>query len=156
MSLKSVVAASAAVAVFAGLAMAQTWSSDPTFGSVSLNAGFTPDPYTVAITAGGHIDAASRSNGQCQGMIADAPDFSLYYTAGSWPLSIGARSNTDTTLVVNGPDTSWYCDDDGGEGLNPHMTFSNPQSGRYDIWIGTYGTGSDLAEATLTISEIGQ
>ena len=32
------------------------------------------------------------------------------------------RRSSDTTLVVNGPDGRWYCDDDGGNGsLNPAL-----------------------------------
>ena len=43
----------------------------------------------------------------------------LNYRAGSYPLIISVASRSDTTLVVNGPDGSWYCDDDGGNyGLN--------------------------------------
>ena len=155
MSLKSVLVAGIAAVAISGAASAQDWSLNPTFGSVSLNAGFMPDPYTVSITAGGTIDARSASGGQCQGMIANAPDFRLYYGAGSLPLYLGARSDRDTTLVVNGPDGSWYCDDDSGDGLNPLIYFSRPMSGQYDIWIGTYGTNSGLANSVLTISEIG-
>ena len=39
-------------------------------------------------------------------------------------------------------------------GLNPMVSWSNPPSGQYDIWIGTYGSGSGMAGATLTISEL--
>lgn len=155
MSLKSIAAAALLAASTAGIAVAQDWSLNPTFGSVSLSGGFTPDPYTVSITAGGNIDATQVFD-RCRGMIANAPDFRLQFNPGSLPLTIGARSNTDTTIVINGPDGQWYCDDDSGEGLNPSVTFNNPQGGQYDIWIGTYGSGSDLASSTLTISELGR
>ena len=58
------------------------------------------------------------------------------------------------TLLVNAPDGSWYCNDD-SNGLNPMVSWSSPRSGQYDIWIGTYGSGSGMASATLTISELG-
>jgi len=78
----------------------------------------------------------------------------LNYNAGSYPLIISVRSNADTTLVVNGPDGSWYCDDDGGnQGLNPSIRFNGPSSGRYEIWVGTYGNSS-LQPAELHISEV--
>jgi len=154
MSLKMIAAAALVAASTAGIAAAQDWSLNPTFGTVNLTTGFTPDPYTVPITAGGTIDATQVFD-RCRGMIANAPDYRLHFNAGSLPLSFGSQSNRDTTLVINAPDGSWYCDDDGGEGLNAHVTFNNPQSGQYDIWIGTYGTNSDLAQATLTISELG-
>lgn len=155
MSFKTIAAAALIAASTAGVAVAQDWSLNPTFGSVSLNGGFTPDPYTVSITAGGTIDATQVFD-RCRGMIANAPDFRLNFNPGSLPLTIGAQSSSDTTIVINAPDGQWYCDDDSGDGLNPSVTFNNPQSGQYDIWIGTYGSGSDLANSTLTISELGR
>ena len=45
--------------------------------------------------------------------MAEAPDYRLNYQAGgNWPLHIFAQSDSDTTLAVNGPDGTWYCDDD--------------------------------------------
>ena len=155
MSFKTIAAAALIAASTAGVAFAQDWSLNPTFGSVSLNGGFTPDPYTVSITAGGTIDATQVFD-RCRGMIANAPDFRLNFNPGSLPLTIGAQSSSDTTIVINAPDGQWYCDDDSGDGLNPSVTFNNPQGGQYDIWIGTYGSGSDLANSTLTISELGR
>ena len=155
MSFKTIAAAALIAASTAGVAVAQDWSLNPTFGSVSLNGGFTPDPYTVSITAGGTIDATQVFD-RCRGMIANAPDFRLNFNPGSLPLTIGAQSSSDTTIVINAPDGQWYCDDDSGDGLNPSVTFNNPQGGQYDIWIGTYGSGSDLANSTLTISELGR
>lgn len=142
------------IAITSGTALAQDPSAAPSFGDVSLTTGYTPDPYMVSITSGGLIDARGISP-SCAGWVANAPDFDLYFTAGSLPLTIAAMSDSDTTLVVNAPDGRWYCNDDGGQGLNPLLTFNNAQSGLYDIWIGSYRQG-DFANATLSISEIGQ
>ncbi len=125
----------------------------PTYGQVTLTAGFTPDPHTINLTAGGEIDALDALGGSCRGDIATAPDYSLNYTSGSWPLYIWAIADADTTIVINGPDGQWYCDDDSAGSLNPLFEFANPQSGRYDIWVGTYSGGT--APATLYISELG-
>ncbi len=146
-------AALAAVAT-AGVAAAQNYSLQPAYGTVNLNAGFTPDPVNVNVLSGGRIDAATRFNG-CRGFIADAPDVRLNYRAGtSLPLILSVNSSADTTLVVNGPDGQWYCDDDGGNtGLNPSLRFGSPMSGQYDIWIGTYGNASNQP-AVLSISEL--
>lgn len=136
-------------------AQAQDYSAPPSFGSVTLNAGFSPDPHVRNLTAGGSIRAETRFS-SCRGSIANAPDYSLYYTAGSFPLILTVDSNSDTTLVVNGPDAQWYCDDDGAQSpLNPLVRFNNPQSGRYDIWVGTYSQGAGVP-ATLFISEVGE
>jgi hypothetical protein len=146
-------AALAAVAV-AGVAAAQNYNLNPAYGTVNLTAGFTPDPYVVNVLSGGRNDAAQTVSSSCRGFVADAPDVRLNYSAGSYPLIISVNSGSDTTLVVNGPDGSWYCDDDGGnQGLNPSLRFNNPQSGQYDIWIGTYGNASNQA-AQLNISEL--
>ncbi len=147
--------ASLGLAAVAATATAQDYSADPSFGSVTLSAGFTPDPHSRNLTAGGSIRAQDRFS-TCRGYIANAPDYSVYYTAGStFPLIFSVDSDRDTTLVINGPDTRWYCDDDGGEGVNPLVRFGSPQSGRYDIWVGTYSSGSNVP-ATLFVSEVGE
>lgn len=135
----------------AGSVAAQDFGATPTFGELTLSTGFQPDPTYVNLTAGGSIYAGANSS--CRGYIANAPDVRLYYTAGSLPLIISVDSTTDTTLVVNAPNGSWYCDDDSGEGSNPSLTFSSPLSGRYEIWIGTYSSGG-YAAARLAISEL--
>jgi hypothetical protein len=132
-------------------AMAQNTGLRPNFGAVALNSGFTPDPYVVNVVAGGSIDAGSLG-GACRGAISDAADFELTYRAGSLPLAIRTRSGSDTTLVVNGPDGRWYCDDDSGGALNAQVFWSRPQSGVYDIWVGTFGGGT--ANAQLLITEL--
>lgn len=151
--LRTLLAAAAGLAALSGAAFAQDFNASPTYGSISLNAGFTPDPYSVNLQSGGSIDAQSALGGSCRGFIASAPDFSLNYGAGSFPLIISATAGADIALVVNDANGSWYCDDDSGGNLNPALHFSNPSSGRYDIWVATYGNSS-LQPATLHISEV--
>ena len=134
-------------------AVAQDWSLNPTYGSVNLTNGFAPDPHRVRLSSGGPIDASSSIGGNCRGFVADAPDYRVNYTAGSWPLIFNVESGSDTTLVVNGPDGRWYCDDDGGDGLNPRFEWGSPPSGQYDVYVGTYG-GATLQSATLLITEL--
>lgn len=136
-------------------ALAQDASLDPNFGSVSLRAGFTPDPMVVSMVAGGDVNVndASSLGGQCVGMITDAPDYRIAYTAQPGvKLTIRIRSQADTTLVVNGPDGQWYCNDDLGTSTNPGVVYRTPRSGVYDIWVGTYGT--DPAPAEIRITEM--
>ncbi len=138
-----------------GPVLAQDASLDPNFGSVDLRAGFTPDPMVVRITAGGTINVndASSLGGQCVGMITDAPDYRIAYTAQPGvQLTIRIRSQADTTLVVNGPNGNWYCNDDIGSSTNPGVVYRTPQSGVYDVWVGTYGT--DPAPAEIRITEM--
>jgi len=151
MLIRSLIAATAALLLVAPAAQAQDPSAKSTFGDISLSSGFTPDPHSVSLTAGGSIDASTIGS-PCRGSIARAPDFELTYSSGSLPLYIYAVSSSDTTLVVNGPDGQWYCDDDSNGGTNPQVTFNSPRSGTYDIWVGTFGGGT--ASATLNITEL--
>jgi hypothetical protein len=143
-----------AVACFAvAPALSQDYNADPNFGTLNLTTGFRPDPQIVAVRSGGAINAATIAN-TCAGFISSAPDIRLNYTAGSLPLIISVAADTDTSLVVNGPDGSWYCDDDSGvNGLNPMVRFNQPASGQYDIWIGTVGS-NELHPARLYVSEL--
>jgi hypothetical protein len=136
-------------------ATAQNVNLRPNFGTVALRTGFTPDPRTVNVRSGGNIDA-SRLGANCRGFISNAPDVRLNFTAGSsLPLIISANSRADTTLVINAPDGRWYCDDDGGRlGMNPAVRFDNVRSGRYEIWVGTYGRANAFEPAQLHISEL--
>lgn len=153
MMFRTLLTATAAMAALGAAATAQNYNLDPTYGTVSLSAGFSPDPYVVNVQSGGSIPASNASS-SCRGYIANAPDVRLNYSAGSsLPLILSVASNSDTTLVVNAPNGSWYCDDDGGEGTNPSLRFNSPMSGQYDIWIGTYGS-TDLRSAALNISEL--
>jgi len=128
------------------------YTLNPNYGSVSLDAGFTPDPWTKSILAGGSVPASGARSG-CEGSVSAAPDLQLFYEAGSLDLTIRAHASEDVTLLVNTPGGQWYCDDDGGGNLDPKITISGPQSGRYDIWVGTYN--DNMVQSTLEISELG-
>lgn len=152
--MKAVITTVAAVAALAaaGAASAQDWRQPANYGEVTLYAGFTPDPFTVNLTAGGNLNAQYTVSSSCRGYVTNAPDVQLNYQAGSLPLIISVNSGADTTLLINGPDARWYCDDDGGEGLNPSLRWDYPMTGAYDIWVGSYS--GQPAAATLSISEL--
>lgn len=129
---------------------------DPAYGVVDLMSGFQPDPHTQAIQAGGELDASGLGMPGCVGFVARAPDYRVNWTAGSGalPLVFSVASDSDTTLVINDAQGNWVCDDDGGNnGLNPAITFTNPPSGQYDIWVGTYGQDG-LQASVLHVSEL--
>jgi hypothetical protein len=144
----------AAATMAASPTLAQDTSANPNYGTIQLSAGFNNDPRSVSVVSGGSIPA-SNVGGQCSGYISRAPDLRLVYEAGSLPLIISVASDADTTLVVNAPDGSWHCDDDGGlNGLNPARRFPSPLSGRYEIWVGSYTAGTN-SRAQIYISEVG-
>jgi len=155
LAIKKIAAIAASTAIVAGaVAGLAIPAAAQTFGSVSLTAGFTPDPYRTQITSGGNI-AASTLFTNCTGWVADNVDFNVHYNAGNYPLTISSTSDADTTLIIQGPDGTWYCDDDSGPGLNPSITIRSPRSGRYAVWVGSYRQGQ-YARATLSVSEIGR
>lgn len=124
-------------------------SQRATYGEIYLSSGFNNDPYTVSVTSGGSVDASSVSSG-CVGMVSRAPDFQLTYDAGRMPLTFGTISGNDTTLMINGPDGRWACDDDSGGDGDALVTYSSPRSGVYDVWVGAYGGNSGSAELFIT------
>ena len=142
----------AAAMTISSSAMAQPdFSRPPSFGTLTLRTGFSPDPTIVNVTAGGRLNAATIDPA-CVGSVANSPDVRLNFTAGSdLPLIISVGSDSDTTLVVNGPDGRWYCNDD-TNGVNPVVRFNSPASGQYDIYIGHYQQGSSIP-AQLYVSE---
>ncbi|RZI98346.1 MAG: peptidase S1 [Brevundimonas sp.] len=150
--MRLLIAATACALAIAGGAAAQDYNADPNYGDITLSPGFTPDPHLVSLRAGGDISATAAGSG-CSGYITSAPDFRLVWDGkGSLNLKISVLSKADTTLVVNGPNGEWYCDDDTGEDNNPLITLSSI-AGRYEIWVGTYSSG-DPAPAVLSVSEI--
>lgn len=150
----AIVAALAATLGFSAAASAQDISATPLYGSLALNSGFTPDPTTVEVQAGGSDDASMLGAG-CGGYINNAaPDISVDYSAGGgFPLNIYVNSSADTTLVVRQPNGSWACNDD-SSGLNPWVSLTKPQSGTYHVWIGTWSAPGSISPATLYVSEL--
>ena len=128
------------------------FNASPTYGTVSLSSGFTPDPYFTQLSAGGGIDA-SAVGASCRGFVASNPDLRVNYRAGAVSLYVFVESDADTTLVVNAPDGSWHCAA-AAPGRGPLLAFEHPQSGQYDIWVGAH-SATVLSPAILRISEIG-
>lgn len=146
---KTLLLAAAAASFLATPVLAQSAHMTANYGEIHLSAGFTPDPYNVEMHAGGG-SSANHLPGACVGNISEAPDFEITYDAGSLPLVFRTLSRADTTLVINGPDGRWYCDDDSYGDGDAEVRFGRPQSGTYDIWVGVFG---ETAPATLIITE---
>lgn len=119
--------------------------------TVTLRPGFMPDPHTVQGTAGGPVDASSLSAG-CVGHVSSDPSHVLQAEGTFSRLRIMAHSGTDTTLVVQRPDGTYSCNDD-GEGLDPLVELTNAPAGTYRIWVGTWRPDAS-APYTVGISEM--
>lgn len=136
------------VAAASSPALAQDATALARHGDIALAAGFTPDPHEVAITTGGDLDAANLS-AACDGLIGEAPDLRVQYSAASaprTPLVVSAQSSADISLLISAPDGAWYCSTDGV------IRFGRPQSGAYAIWVAAPTAAS---EAALSLSATG-
>ena len=122
------------------------------YGDVTLDERFLPDPYEFSLMAGGGIDL---DVGSCNyGYVAESPDVNFHYnTSGGADLYVYASGADDTTLLLNRPDGSWVCDDDdlGDGNRSPLLVIPAAAGGLYNIWVGTYGAAN--TSATLYISE---
>lgn len=120
----------------------------PSYGSVTLNSGFLPDPRVVRLTSGGDVDAATLQPG-CTGFVSRAADVRVAYQAGTLPLTLSAVG-ANVSLLINGPDGRWHCTPLSATGAV--YRFARPSSGRYEIWVGAPRGGGSAAE--LRISEL--
>jgi hypothetical protein len=123
---------------------------------IALASGFGPDPMTLDVRAGGsvNIKMADEACRGYTGYIARWPDFVIDFDAGERPLHVSVASDADTVLAVRDPSGAWSCNDDHGpESLNAAVSFAEPRSGRYRVWVGTYGSDGDAPEAKLYLSE---
>ena len=133
------------------------WAAQPRYGTVQLIAGFGlepetgTDPHVVQVEAGGENRNAIEGNG-CEGYISAAPLVDVLYEAGPYKLFIYAEAKNDLILLINQPDGSWICDDDAGEGDYPAIVLNAPQSGRYNVWVGTFQR--EPVEAKLFVTEV--
>lgn len=122
---------------FTSSASAQNYHLHPSYGTVNLVAGFSPDPHSRVVRAGG--DTLYWTDA-CRAYFAEAPDYRLNYRAGSVALSIYVRATDDTALLIRNPVGSWFCNDD-LQHMDPGIHFNSPHSGQYDIWVGTSASG---------------
>lgn len=120
-------------------------------GSVALGAGFLPDPWSTAFNVRSARTAGSVSSG-CSGHIEWTPTLTLAFSGSSRALELYVRSTTDTVLLVRDPAGRIVCDDDSGGSNNPKIVFTNPRTGNYEIYVGTY-SANHTATGSLFISE---
>lgn len=121
------------------------FTAPPLFEHHTLTAPFRPDPFGITVQAGGNENISDANvfdltGGTCTGFVnAQQPDIAITYNSRGTPLLMSVNSEADTTLIVNMPDGTWRCNDDANTStLNPRLYFPEGQSGRYNIWVGTY------------------
>ena len=127
----------------------------PNYGARSIAPGFTPDPIQIAVTSGGTLNVSTMNLGaDCTGFATAAPDFNFTLTGTSSFLRLFVDAGTqDTTLIINKADGSWACNDDSNGGTNPMVDLRNAGPGLYNVWIGSYQSGT-RARGTLNVTEL--
>lgn len=118
--------------------------------TVTLSAGFMPDPHVLSGVSGGPVPAV-RVQPNCRGYIPPQPSFIMNTPTGFNFLRIFAESSGDTTLMVRSTNGTWCADDT--YGANPGVDLSALGPGRYDIYVGSYSSRSSHP-FQLSISEL--
>ena len=112
--------------------------------TIDLAAGFPLDPTFMSVNAGGAIPADLLGPG-CTGYVNTKPVVTLNWTGAADILKMFFVSNDDPTLVVLTPDGQALCNDDANaQLLDPVVQISNPMTGTYRIWAGSYTEGNLL------------
>lgn len=114
----------------------------PASGTLSPRADGAPEALDLTLRS---PTASPRDD--CPGAFdLSAPDAVVEWGGGA--LWMTARSATDATLAVYGPDGTWVCNDD-GEGLAPVVAWGDAPRGRYAVWVGAFAQQSAGAATLL-------
>lgn len=98
------------------------------------------DPIIVSMLSGGDVNVSQQGIGSCSGFVTSSPDAQIEVND-SLPLLRAFYTSTqtggDTTLTVELPNGSFVCNDD-FSGLDPLVEISNPDTGIYSFWVGSF------------------
>lgn len=111
-------------------------------------------PLTQDVKSAGTIAAFDIDLGsaQCSGYIGDTPDFVFDVTGATDQLTVWLASKQDASLLVVGPQSSAYCNDDSGPGnTNPSVRVQKPAQGRYGVFVGRLNQDAPV-EGTITVT----
>jgi len=113
---------------------------------ITLGNKVMPDPLIIRGETGGKYKAAAllntegTSTGFCNGFVHKKPNHLLLLSNFFEFLKIEVNSNSDTSIIIEGPGGVW-CNDD-FHGINPVIE-GQWQPGNYKIWIGSYQKNND-------------
>lgn len=118
--------------------------------SFTLYSGFAPDPKMLTGTAGGPVSGNQLSQA-CRGWVTTTPSHTMTLTARMPYLAVMINSAVDTTLIIQRPDGTYLCDDDGGGGFHP-FAGGVFEAGTYQIYAGIYAGGGQTATYRMAIT----
>jgi hypothetical protein len=108
------------------------------FVTLDLAAGFPLDPLIISLNGGGEVDA-STYGATCVGFVAENPTVTLNWIGDTDFVEAFFYSDHDPVLVVETPTGDYLCNDDANNLLlDPVIELSNPEHGRYNIWVGSH------------------
>ena len=112
-------------------------------------------PQSVGVVAGGPLDLGACGSVPGHGHIIQRPDFTLNFTDNpqNYDLEFRVDGTCDPVLLVHGPYGQWLFNDDDA-GLNSRLRVERAVPGDYDIWVGTFGSGT--CQATLAMETFPQ
>lgn len=104
----------------------------------------------------GGAQQSSTTDWLCTGFVnAQGPDALMLLTADVTDLYLAVESgpDQDSTLIVQGPDGQWICDDDGlGRDLDAMIHWPLAAEGEYRIWVGSFHNLDEPVPATLMVT----
>ncbi len=114
---------------------------------IPLAPGFQPDPIVQQGIAGGPLEARQTVPpsfaANCPGYIGPQPNHVIQLTAPFARLRIVVSSQTDTVLVVRGPNGEVWCHDDVNVDTNRNPLVEGAFGpGAYSVFVGTYDQGA--------------
>ncbi|MEH2197233.1 hypothetical protein [Nostoc sp.] len=136
------------LAILATITATPVIAQTANFGTFNLSANFNPSQGTVQGFTGGSYSLSAiknrdRDQKACIGFADPNPDHIMVLEKDFSQLTIQVdTNNTDTTLLIQGPDqTTIRCGDDTGKSKDASVSDRNWKSGTYRIWVGTFNPG---------------
>ncbi|MEJ6391848.1 hypothetical protein V8J82_01190 [Gymnodinialimonas sp. 2305UL16-5] len=127
-----------------------TWQQPGPALTFTANQLLAPLSYIAQATGGVSVSSCPGVDGF--GTASQVPQFSVTLSQmQGHNLLLRANADCDSTLLVNGSDTTWYYNDDGQGNLQPELLITDQSAlnGRVDVWVGTFGGNSCAGTFTL-------
>jgi len=109
--------------------------------TLDLTAGYPLDPFFVSVNGGGNLDAEIAAPG-CEGFISANPAIKVDWEGDADQIKAFFFSDHDPMLMVQTPDGQLLCNDDANDQLlDPVVEITDPLTGTYEIWVGSFARG---------------
>ena len=107
---------------------------------------------TVQGTTANEREASTINADGCWGYIPNNAHATIHVAeAGQYNVAAVAGDMSDLTLAIQGPDGSFFCDDDGGSEILQPMVDAMFAPGDYNVFVGTFSEDTNAA-FTLTLT----